>query len=317
MVIMNNEFTASDYESISNDIKSKLGKWKLVIALLKYRQKKYMMQFPDQQLLPEKYIKILKIFRKSKHPYFISNTPNDKVIIGRIDDYDSFAWILNPNTNQHIIRLLKSKMKSESVFMDIGANIGLISLNLLSNDIQPKLIYAFEPSPDTYKRAASTLALNHINSIKLFSIALGDFNGQIPFNLPYGHSGGATALSKQDYNYLNQQGCNTIKVTCNTLDRFCDNHDIKHIDLMKIDVEGYELNVLNGAINVISRDAPTFLYEYNQCAKIAGWTYEDIEDIVTSTGRRYKYSVLHKNGEHTTYPPEEAVGVDILAECDE
>jgi len=82
-----------------------------------------------------------------------------------------------------------------------------------------------------------------------------------------------------------------------------------------IDVEGYEPNVLRGAKRVIARDAPSFLYEYNHLAAAAGWSCEDIEKIIQETGRKYKYSVLHQNGELTEYPPKDGEAVDIFAEC--
>jgi len=264
--------------------------------------------------MPFRLIKYLRYFENAKKPYIFTKTPKGIPFIGKINDFNTFFYLLIPNSNSHILNLLNSKMEAKSVFLDIGANVGLIGVNIAKSNEKCN-VYAFEPYPDTFIRAAATIALNELNNMEIFQLALGDSEGEISFNFPYGHSGGASALPIQADSVLGKPKYDTIKVRCTTLDSFVEERKIPHVDLMKIDVEGYEPNVLRGAKKVIARDAPSFLYEYNHLAAAAGWNCRDIEKIIQETGRKYKYSVLHQNGELTEYPPKDGEDVDIFAEC--
>jgi len=260
-------------------------------------------------------IRILCSLDFKNKPLFISETPDGIKYCERINFYDSLLWYLDPNHNNAIINKIKQNIKPNFVYFDIGANVSMIAIKIAMHVKDNGSVYAFEPVPETCQRAEATIAINGLTNISLFQLALGDSESKISFNFPYGHSGGASALPLHADSVLSKQNCDTINVRCTTLDSFVEERKIPHVDLMKIDVEGYEANVLRGAQKIIARDGPSFLYEYNDCAAAAGWSCEDIEKIIEETGRKYKYSVLHQNGELTEYPPKDGEDVDIFAEC--
>jgi len=122
--------------------------------------------------------------------------------------------------------------KSDVVIFDIGANIGITSTYY--SDIFPNgVIHSFEPNPDTLMRCEKNTR-NHSN-ITLNKVALSKSVGSVLFE----DNGGTSS-------HISDKG---IRVQTNTLDQYVKDCRIKHIDLMKIDVEGAEEMVLEGGID--------------------------------------------------------------------
>jgi len=289
---------------------------KMLLKYLNYRQNKIQKKYPDSYYLPMRTLRIVKTIYKN-HPYFLYELNNGIKFIGDLNDGDSLEWLLNKNYNKHIINLLNNKLYDGNILVDVGSNIGLISLNITKNIN----IYAFEPSPNTFKRLDITTQLNKKQNMHIFNKAVGDLNQEITFYCHINKSGMSSAVpqisSLKTASLFRQDDYNKIIVPCITLDSFINEQNISHVNFIKIDVEGFEPNVIRGALKLIQRDSPTILYEYNNIKLNSSWTYNDIEYLISTTGRKYKYHVLHKNGILTSYPPEEGESVDILAECDQ
>ena len=149
--------------------------------------------------------------------------------------------------------------KSNTIF-DIGANTGIFSV--LAKVYNPdSLVYAFEPQPNIYK------VLDKNNNLNKFDIccedkALSSSKGIFPFYNygwdPFG-SGNTTAGSlNQKWRPKNQQ---TIEVEVITLDDYIDFKKIKKIDLMKIDVETFEAEVIEGYKDNLHMHKPIIILE--------------------------------------------------------
>lgn len=149
-----------------------------------------------------------------------------------------------------IDKLLSVILSPGSVFVDAGANIGYYSklaLRYIGNTGQ---VHAFEPLPSAFE----LLKLNSIGFkkiIKLYPFALGDKNLEVEF---FENINGDTSSL-----YPNSLA-KKIKVIMVQLDRQLAN--IKNVNLIKIDVEGYELDVLRGAINILKKHHPIVVFEF-------------------------------------------------------
>lgn len=134
------------------------------------------------------------------------------------------------------------------VFIDVGANKGdftLLAAKIVGNAGK---VFAFEPEPENCHWISKSIQLNGYNNIKLSELALSDTNGEAQLYLGK-KSGWHTLLAGQaDRN----QG--TIKISIDTLDNVLEGIGQDRVDMIKIDVEGAEYEVLNGAYQTLIRN---------------------------------------------------------------
>ncbi len=137
--------------------------------------------------------------------------------------------------------------------LDIGANIGNHSIFFAKKF---KNIYAFEPSPVTYEvlKINCKHAAEHKNVVPL-NFGLSDIEGSLPFHINPSNIGGAGIIDAN-----NKSIKDSIQINVKTLDQLNELKDAS-IALIKIDVEGHELNVLKGAKNTILTHVPAILFE--------------------------------------------------------
>ncbi|MHB8482652.1 MAG: FkbM family methyltransferase [Nitrospiria bacterium] len=136
--------------------------------------------------------------------------------------------------NYNNMSLIKRLLKDGGIFFDVGANIG--SYSLIASEQEKALVYSFEPHPVTFEMLQENININQRQNVKLFNMALGTVNGKISFS---DDPGSTTNCIVQG------EGQNNIQVDCFRGDLFCKMHQVSPF-LMKIDVEGFEYDVLSG-----------------------------------------------------------------------
>jgi FkbM family methyltransferase len=134
--------------------------------------------------------------------------------------------------------------------VDVGANCGLYT-RLLAR--LSKQVYAFEPSQDMALLLRRTSAPN----VTIHEIALSDQNGEAELFIPQDESGSVHGLASLEPQDEAAGSFGTFNVQTARLDTIVD----VDVAFVKIDVEGHELNVLNGATSLIDRCQPVFLVE--------------------------------------------------------
>src|SRR5436305_491010 len=145
----------------------------------------------------------------------------------------------------HYINLLYEGM----IVFDVGANIGEFTL-LFSHFVgQRGQVHAFEPTPDTFARLQTITQSTNRSNLKLNQVALADKTGTVAMRLYEPEFATWNTLADRPIeNYgLNVQPPTIEKVAAMTIDGYCAENQIDHIDLLKIDVEGAEYQVLLGA----------------------------------------------------------------------
>jgi FkbM family methyltransferase len=144
--------------------------------------------------------------------------------------------------------------KNSTHFLDIGANQGFYSLALLAEN--PALsVESFEPQPRVFANLSKNICLNNFSSqIEVHNIGLGNAKNELTMFIPrFTGTGGASFKNLHE-----EEGESTkIKVPVNVLDEVVKSQP----DLIKIDVEGCELNVILGADKIISLSKPTIMAE--------------------------------------------------------
>ena len=144
-------------------------------------------------------------------------------------------------------------LSSNTVF-DIGSYTGVYALVSAKSNRKLK-VNAFEPNPDLFSALEKNLKLNRIRNVKSEQMALDDLPGEAYLYLNHDIHTSIGSLIQSS------TAGKKVLVRKTTLDIYCENYSINSIDLMKIDVEGYEANVLQGGYSIIKKSSPIILME--------------------------------------------------------
>lgn len=183
-------------------------------------------------------------------------------------------------------RFITKFIKPGDIFFDIGSNIGLHTLfaaNALKNS---GYIYAFEPTPSVYNRLKENIILNNWKSnINTFNIGLSNQNEQLTFNIS--HNGYDAWNSFADLKHVIFES--QIQVDVMRFDTFINekNIDYNKISLIKIDVEGWELSVLQGMETLFAKNDfnACFLIEFTEENTFrAGYSCRDLYNYMLNRG---------------------------------
>ena len=194
-------------------------------------------------------------------PYQLTATRHGTMLINRNDIFMGQSFLRYGECCQFEIDLLlrlitPSGPSASGLVLEVGSNMGVHTIPLaLELARQGRSMLAFEPQPVIFQQLCANLALNGLMNVTAFPYACGASPGILSFQAPdyltLGNFGG-TAMSPAPARPRTQT------VPCCPLDSFV--HDAP-VALIKIDVEGHELRVLQGARNILSRSHPILYVE--------------------------------------------------------
>ncbi len=155
----------------------------------------------------------------------------------------------------HVLQFMVSYARPGTIVIDVGANIGAyaIPFAVACPDVG---VHAFEPHPMAVSRFKKNLALNRTGNIRLHEIGIGASTGTCTL---YGcdiRDIGSSSFLEPPGGMAREK----LSVPVTTLDECFD--DSVNVSVIKIDVQGFEQEVLRGARNLVSRDRPCILLEH-------------------------------------------------------
>lgn len=162
-----------------------------------------------------------------------------------------------PETRQ----LLGACVRPGHSAIDVGANIGLHTL-ALAKAAHPGRVLAAEPNPSVLGRLKKNLVLNELTNVLVTDHAIGAARGRLVLNLPAADAANQATASLVSHATASLAGGTGLEVEISTLDQLVDENGLKNVDVVKIDVEGYEVPVLQGAAALLKRDRPILIFEY-------------------------------------------------------
>jgi FkbM family methyltransferase len=189
-----------------------------------------------------------------------------------------------------ILKLIRKELKNTDTFLDIGANIGQHSL--YASHFCKKVI-SFEPLSDIHSQFTKSIYKNRFYNIFLHKLALGSETKELPIYVHQQNVGASSIFTSEDRKLKEY-------IQVEKLDSFIEKIEIEKVDFMKIDVEGYEWEVLQGAEKVIASQKPKIIIEfspyiYNQINHNIGLNiYKYLKDFgyniidVDNDGSKYK-----------------------------
>jgi FkbM family methyltransferase len=181
----------------------------------------------------------------------------------------------------------------DTVF-DVGANVGQFARETLRELPQAK-VHSFEPHPTTYARLTENLGDPRLTPHQL---ALGDKEGEATLYV-YGDDGSSTLINSlvPDAKFPTKFGYKPteVKVRCATIDNVCQENGVTRIDLLKVDTEGFDLTVLQGAERMFREGRVRFVYvEFSELLPSGGETSGALTPIAEYLGRfGFQYLVTY------------------------
>ena len=191
------------------------------------------------------------------------NAPK-KMIRGKVHGYwmildlsdwsERFTYFLGRYYELEIQQLLSAILDPGDRFIDVGANIGMISLLAAHLVTETGKVDSFEPNPECVQAINNNLEINGIKHVNVYPVGLSDSNGIVRLNLTSLHTGTATMAHvdgvTKSFEVQVLLGDDVVV------------SDSKQVKLIKIDVEGFELHVLKGLKQTLQMFHPLLITEF-------------------------------------------------------
>ncbi len=147
----------------------------------------------------------------------------------------------------------REKATGADLVVDIGANLGYYTLIAAK---RAKRVIAFEPERENVALLRRTLETNLATNVTVIEKGLGEKKGSLPLHVHPDNKGKHTLAP------LEEAGVTDVEVPISTLDEELELIGNPRVDLIKIDIEGWEAKALRGAARTIARDRPAILFEF-------------------------------------------------------
>jgi len=170
----------------------------------------------------------------------------------RIDRFPFLKYY--PKGRNHIYDILiEEKRNTDFIVFDVGANIGQSALHYNKILKNPK-IYSFEPVKSTYDQLVSNT--KELSNVACFNFALGSEEKLLEITLS--NESGYNSLKKEVFSKFESSVKELIQVKI--IDCVAASLGIDKIDILKIDTEGFDLEVIKGSINLLKERKVKYIY---------------------------------------------------------
>jgi FkbM family methyltransferase len=230
------------------------------------------------------------------HVRFFSNMPaEDNIVYARRNDGSRFrmdlrmeylSFYLGEYEPAHL-NVLLSFLPDGGTFLDVGANIGYFAVTVGNRKRKDGCrIHAFEPLPVNYGILLENIKLNHLQGVvSSHEVALSNTGGVVTMQvIAFDTDQTANAVVLSGW-----EGYPHVKLRCEVpavrFDDWIESNDLAGIDVMKIDVEGHELQVFEGMIEALRKHRPVIYAECNTSFfKKQNVTLRDVEKLLSPLG---------------------------------
>jgi len=194
-------------------------------------------------------------------------------------------------------------------FVDVGANQGfytILASKLVGTD---GLVVAFEPASTESRKLRWNLHINSCRNVRLEEAAVGSFEGNCDFHMCLAHQGSFSSIRHPASDVTSKTQLVHVPIT--TLDACASRFLRRQVDLVKIDVEGGELDVLRGAKQMFSSTRPLVMCEVED-RRTETWGYRAVEIIYSLRSVGYRWCTVDAKGNLESLPPRREYASDNL-----
>jgi FkbM family methyltransferase len=192
---------------------------------------------------------------------------------------DIYTYILSHDgiAAEKVIDAACYLLRPGKVFYDIGANAGIVSIEIAKRFGDNVTVFAFEPQEILARNIAVSVQLNDFRNMHVLRTLVGDKTGAASLFIPK-----STAPASHASMRSRSSKAKTVTCRLETIDELVASGKISPPDVMKIDVEGAELEVLRGARQTLKTYRPSVIFETDGNADRFGYTRQDIIEFIRS-----------------------------------
>lgn len=224
-------------------------------------------------------------------------------ILLKLDISDLVDWFVYFDLKDDSVSFILNQLKKDDIVLDIGTNIGYVALRC-AKLVHSGKVFGFEPSQHNYFKYKTNHELNKIDNLIVFNAALGAKPDILKLEVVSENNRGMNRISVAP-----TSECEIVNVI--TLDQKVQVLKLPKVDFIKIDVEGYEMNILAGATHTISTFRPKIFLEVNKDSlHNFGSTPVDLFHWLMDR----QYNIFNLRGKRiTSYREMETGHMDVLA----
>lgn len=173
-----------------------------------------------------------------------------------LDLSDLVSWTAFMGFRQAVLELLARETRPGMVCLDVGANIGTATLVMAGATGPHGVVVSLEPHPHNLDKLRTNLALNATPHVRVLPVAAGATEGEAVMVSPGLRNAGMNRIATHG-----ESPALDIRVPVRPLDAIVAEENLPRVDLVKIDVEGFEMRVLEGARTLLDRCQPLIVCE--------------------------------------------------------
>ena len=225
-----------------------------------------------------------------------SKLPVPKMLLGRL--VWTHSRLLNTTlTEPHVLRWIVEGLRPGNIFFDVGAHQGWMSMVAARRVGHKGRVAAFEPSPPLVEFLSYHKRMNRLSQISIVPKAVSYRDeASTPFHLVGDGNSFMNSLSGIDIPEISQRDKSVIEIETITLDIYSrESGLVPH--LIKIDTEGSELWVCEGAKHLLARHHPALIIATHPLWLPRGQTIEELFRLLNGLGYRIADSVISRYGE--------------------
>ncbi|NMH25320.1 FkbM family methyltransferase [Flavobacterium solisilvae] len=164
---------------------------------------------------------------------------------------------ITKNEYDDLVFLYEKLKHQPNVIFDCGANIGYVTYQL-SSRFKSSKIYSFEPNPSVFNKLKKSVETN--KNISVNNVGIGDEKNNLEF-YKNNNTGTSSFLEPNDFHKSNlARKYQKLNVPIISIGDFCLENNIDKIDILKLDIEGYELKALKGCKQMLENNKIDFIF---------------------------------------------------------